>query len=130
MPDYTVVNLREVEDMAPQFGFAPHIESRFARKPLGLARSGLSYFRLEPGYRLPFGHRHGEQEEVYLVVNGSARVKLEDEIVELGQWDAVRVPGPVTRGMEAGPQGAEIVAFGAPNTDNKDAEMEPGWWTD
>ena len=130
MPDYTVVNLREVEDMAPRFGFAPHIESRFARKPLGLARSGLSYFRLEPDYRLPFGHRHGEQEEVYLVVNGSARIKLEDEIVELGQWDAVRVPGPVTRGMEAGPQGAEIVAFGAPNTDNKDAEMEPGWWTD
>jgi quercetin dioxygenase-like cupin family protein len=130
MPDYTIVNLREVEDMAPRFGYAPHIESRFARKPLGLARSGLSYYRLEPGYRLPFGHRHGEQEEVYLVISGGARLKLEDEIVELGPWDAVRVPGPVTRGMEAGPEGAEIIAFGAPNTDNKDAEMEMGWWAD
>ena len=130
MPDYTIVNLREVEDMAPRFGYAPHVESRFARRPLGLARSGLSYFRLEPGYRLPFGHRHGEQEEVYLVISGGARLKLEDEIIELGPWDAVRVPGPVTRGMEAGPEGAEIIAFGAPNTDNKDAEMEMGWWAD
>lgn len=130
MADYTIVNLREVEDQAPRFGFAPHLESRFARKPLGLEKSGISYFRLAPGFRVPFGHRHGEQEEVYLVVAGSARMKLDDDVVELGPWDAVRVPGNVTRGMEGGPDGAEIVAFGAPNTENRDAEMEPGWWSD
>jgi mannose-6-phosphate isomerase-like protein (cupin superfamily) len=130
MPDYTVVNLREVEDQAPRFGFSPDLESRFARKPLELEQSGISYFRLAPGFRMPFGHRHGEQEEVYLVVSGSARMKLEDEIVELGAFDALRVPGSVTRSMEGGPEGAEIVAFGAPNTENKDAEMEMGWWSD
>jgi mannose-6-phosphate isomerase-like protein (cupin superfamily) len=131
VPDYTLVNLKtDVEDQAPKFGFAPNLESRFARRALELEKSGLSYYRVAPGYRLPFGHHHGEQEEVYLIVGGSARMKLDDEIVDLKQWDALRVPGAVTRGFEAGPDGAEIVAFGAPNTENKDAEMVQDWWTD
>jgi mannose-6-phosphate isomerase-like protein (cupin superfamily) len=130
MAGYTIVNLKDVEDQAPRFGYGDHLESRFARRPLELEQSGLSYYRFEPGFRMPFGHRHGEQEEVYLVVSGSLRMKLEDEIVELKQWDAVRVPGDTTRGLEAGPDGCEIVAFGAPNTENKDTEMLPGWWAD
>jgi mannose-6-phosphate isomerase-like protein (cupin superfamily) len=131
MPSYTLVNLKtDVEDMAPKFGFAPNLESRFARRPLGLENSGLSYYRVAPGYRLPFGHHHSEQEEVYLVLRGSARMKLDDDIVELGQWDALRVPAQVTRGFEAGPDGAEILAFGAPSNENKDAEMVEGWWVD
>jgi len=131
MPDYTLVNLKtDVEDMAPKFGFAPDLESRFARRTLGLEKSGLSYYKVSPGYRIPFGHHHGEQEEVYLIVGGSARMKLDDEIVELGQWDALRVPADVTRAFEAGPDGAEIIAFGAPSTENQDAEMVQDWWTD
>jgi len=131
MPDYTVVNLKnDVQDMAPQFGYAPNMESRFARTNLELQNSGVSYFKIAPDFRVPFGHRHGEQEEVYLVIKGSARFKLDDEVVELNELDAVRVPGSVTRGMEAGPDGAEIVAFGAPNTDNKDAEMVQDFWTE
>jgi mannose-6-phosphate isomerase-like protein (cupin superfamily) len=130
MAAYTVVNLMEVEDQAPKFGYAPNVEARFARKPLELENSGLSHFRVAPGFRMPFGHEHAEQEEVYLVLSGSARVKLDDEIVELGQWDAVRIPAGVMRGLEGGPDGAEVLAFGAPNTDNKDIEMTPGWWSD
>jgi mannose-6-phosphate isomerase-like protein (cupin superfamily) len=131
MPDYTLVNLKnDVQDMAPQFGYAPNMESRFARKNLELENSGVSYFKIAPDFRVPFGHRHGEQEEVYLVIRGSARLKLDDEIVEMREMDAIRVPGAVRRGMEAGPEGAEIIAFGAPNTDNKDAEMIQDFWTD
>jgi len=131
MADYTLVNLKtDVEDQAPKFGFAPNLESRFARRTLQLEKSGLSYYRVAPGYRIPFGHYHGEQEEVYLIVAGSARMKLDDEIVDLKQWDALRVPAEVTRGFEAGPDGAEIVAFGAPSTENQDAEMVQDWWTD
>jgi mannose-6-phosphate isomerase-like protein (cupin superfamily) len=130
MAAYTVVNLMEVEDQAPKFGYAPNLESRFARKSLELENSGLSHYRVAPGYRVPFGHRHTEQEEVYLVVSGSARVKLDDEILELAQWDAVRIPAGVMRSFGAGPDGAEILAFGAPNTDNADIEMEQDWWTD
>jgi mannose-6-phosphate isomerase-like protein (cupin superfamily) len=127
--DYTLLSLKtDVDDQAPKFGYAPNLESRFARKPLGLERSGLSYFRIAPGFRMPFGHRHAEQEEVYLVLSGSARVKVEDEIVELGPLDAVRLPPTVAHGMEAGPEGAEIIAFGAPNTDNKDIEMLEEFW--
>lgn len=129
MADYTLLNLKsDVEDMGERFGYAPNMEARFARKPLGLEKSGVSYFKIAPDFRVPFGHRHGEQEEVYLLLSGSARIKLEDEVVELKPLDAVRVPGSTTRGLEAGPDGAEIVAFGAPNTDNKDAEMDPGFW--
>jgi mannose-6-phosphate isomerase-like protein (cupin superfamily) len=127
---YTLVNLREVEDMAPKFGFAPNVEARFARKPLELDQSGVSYFRIAPEFRMPFGHRHETQEEVYLVVSGSARIKVDDEIVELQAWDAIRVPPDTTRGMQAGPDGAEIVAFGSPTQDNRDAEMVQDWWTD
>jgi mannose-6-phosphate isomerase-like protein (cupin superfamily) len=130
MAAYTVVNLMEVEDQAPKFGYAPNLESRFARKALELENSGLSHYRVAPGYRVPFGHRHAEQEEIYLVLSGSAVVKLDDEILELAQWDAVRIPAGVMRSFGAGPDGAEILAFGAPNTDNADIEMEQDWWTD
>jgi mannose-6-phosphate isomerase-like protein (cupin superfamily) len=129
MSAYTKLNLkRDVEDMAPRFGYEEHVEARFARRPLGLEQSGVSYFKIAPGFRMPFGHLHTEQEEVYLVISGSARMKVEDEIVELDTMDVVRVPRQTARGMEAGPDGAEIVAFGAPNTDNKDAEMLPEFW--
>src|SRR5512132_2853529 len=117
MADYTKLNLRsDVEDMAPQYGMAPDIEAHYARKPLGLANSGASYFKLAPDFRLPFGHKHGEQEEVYVVISGSARFKTGDDIVELAELDAIRVPGDTPRSMEAGSHGAEILAFGAPNT--------------
>lgn len=130
MADHTIVNMNEVEDMAPKFGFSPGLQSRFARVPLELEKCGISLFRVAPGFRTPFGHRHEEQEEVYVVVSGSARMKLDDEVVELKTWDAVRVPGHTTRSFEGGPEGAEIIAFGAPNTENKDTEMVQGWWGD
>jgi len=130
MAGYTRLNLRDdVKNMAEQFGYED-TESRFARVPLELENSGLSYFRVGPNFRFPFGHRHGEQEEVYVVISGSARMKLEDEVIELKALDAVRVPGDTTRGLEGGPDGAEVLAFGAPNTENKDTEMVPEWWTD
>jgi mannose-6-phosphate isomerase-like protein (cupin superfamily) len=131
MADYTRVNLKEdVDDQAPNFGLAPNLEARMARVPLELEHSGLSYQRLAPNFRVPFGHKHKTQEEVYVVVSGSVRVKLEDEIVELKQWDAVRVPKETTRGFEAGPDCVEIVAIGAPNTGPGDAVVEQNWWGD
>jgi mannose-6-phosphate isomerase-like protein (cupin superfamily) len=127
---YTVVNLKQVENMAPKFGLSPGLESRFARVPLELENSGLSYFRVAPDFRAPFGHTHKEQEEIYLVLSGSARLKLDDDVVELNEWDAVRIPRGVMRALEGGPQGAEILAFGAPSNENRDVEMVQNWWTD
>jgi mannose-6-phosphate isomerase-like protein (cupin superfamily) len=130
MSRYTKVNLKEVEDQAVRFGLAPNVEFRMARVPLELEHSGLSYQRLAPNFRLPFGHKQKRQEEVYVLVSGSARMKLEDEIVELRQWDAVRVPNETTRGLEAGPEGAEFLVAGAPNTGPGDADVENEWWND
>jgi mannose-6-phosphate isomerase-like protein (cupin superfamily) len=131
MADYTKVNLKDdVEDQAPNFGLAPNLEARMARVPLQLEQSGLSYQRLAPNFRVPFGHKHKTQEEVYVVVSGSVRVKLEDEVLELKEWDAIRVPKETMRGFEAGPEGVEIVAVGAPHTGPGDAEVEQDYWTD
>lgn len=133
MARYAIVNLREVEDQAPRFGLSPDLEARFATIPLGLQESGMSYQRLAPGFRSPFGHKHKRQEEFYVIVRGDARIKLDDLIVELRCWDAVRVSPETTRQFEVGPDGAEILAFGAPNTGSSPgagAEAVPNWWTD
>jgi mannose-6-phosphate isomerase-like protein (cupin superfamily) len=128
---YTKLNLKDdVEDQAPNFGLAENLEARMARVPLELQNSGLSYQRLGPNYRLPFGHTHKTQEEVYVVIGGSARAKVGDEVVELGLLDALRVDKDTPRSFEAGPEGVELIAVGAPNTGPGDAEVVQSWWSD
>ena len=127
MADHTIVNLREVEDAAKKFGMPPGLESRFARSALGLRKSGVTLFTMGPDYKLPWGHRHRDQEEVYLVVRGSATVGFEDgSSAELREWDAVRIPADVARSMKAGPDGPELLAFGA--GEHGDAEMIQDFW--
>jgi mannose-6-phosphate isomerase-like protein (cupin superfamily) len=131
---YTLRNLREdLADVGSNFDGAPDLEFRGAGKPLELERSGLSYQRIPPGYRFPYGHTHEQQEEVFVVVGGSGRMKLDDEIVEVKKWDAVRVPPGTWRGYEAGPDGLEILIFGAPNlgeNPREDVEGQRGWWAE
>jgi mannose-6-phosphate isomerase-like protein (cupin superfamily) len=118
-----------VENAAPKFDMPAEMEARFARRALAGETLGLSHMTLGPNFRVPFGHKHSSQEEVYVVVRGSARIKVDDEIVELGEWDAIRFDKGTMRQVEAGPDGVEYVAFGA-GTDPRDAEMAPGWWSD
>jgi mannose-6-phosphate isomerase-like protein (cupin superfamily) len=127
---YTKTNLRsDVEDQAPKFDMPSEMQARFARGSVGGETLGLSLFTLAPNFRIPFGHKHANQEEVYVVVRGSGRVKVEDEIVDLAAWDAIRFGVNTMRCMEAGPDGIEYVAFGA-GDDPRDAEMAPNWWSD
>jgi mannose-6-phosphate isomerase-like protein (cupin superfamily) len=126
---YTKTNLREVENAAPKFDMPSEMEARFARRAIEGETLGLSHISLAPGFRIPFGHKHESQEEVYVVVRGSARVKVDDEIVELREWDAIRFGKGVMRQMEGGPDGVEYLAFGA-GTDPLDADMAPNWWSD
>ena len=131
---FTLRNFKEdLEDLGSRFDGAPDLEFRLATKALELEQSGLGYQRVPPGYRFPYGHTHKQQEEVYVVLRGSGRMKLDDEIVELAQWDAVRVPPGTWRGYEAGPDGLEILVTGAPNlgeTPRDDVEGRRDWWTD
>jgi mannose-6-phosphate isomerase-like protein (cupin superfamily) len=130
MATYTKKNLKhDVENQAPNFGMPDELDARFARTPLGGETLGLSLMKLEPGFRMPFGHKHENQEEVYVVVRGSARIKVEDETVEVREWDAIRFPKDTMRNVEAGPEGVEYLAFGA-GDDPRDAEMVAGWWGD
>jgi mannose-6-phosphate isomerase-like protein (cupin superfamily) len=129
MSSYTKKNLREVENQAPNFGMPAELEARFARRALDGETLGLSLMTLAPNFRIPFGHKHEGQEEVYVVVRGSERIKVEDDVVELGEWDAIRFPKNTMRDVEAGPDGVEYLAFGA-GDDPLDAEMVQGWWTE
>jgi mannose-6-phosphate isomerase-like protein (cupin superfamily) len=129
MSGYTKQNLTQVENQAPNFGISDELEARFARTPLEGQELGLSLFRLAPNFRIPFGHKHVGQEEVYVVTRGSARIKVEDEIVELGPWDAIRIDKDTMRDVEAGPDGVEYLAFGA-GDDPSEVEMAQDWWSD
>jgi mannose-6-phosphate isomerase-like protein (cupin superfamily) len=102
--------------------------SDFARQYLDSEQLGVSYFRYEPGVQTPFGHSHGEQEEAYVVVSGSGRAKLDDEIVELRQWDVLRVAPHVMRAFEGGPEGFELIAIGSGRGDDEGGETITDFW--
>jgi mannose-6-phosphate isomerase-like protein (cupin superfamily) len=129
MTSYTIKSLGEIEDVAPKFGMEG-MEARFAREPLELESTGLSYHRVAPNVRIPFGHTHQDQEEIYVVLRGSGRLKLDDDLVEVKALDAVRIGRGTMRDFEAGPDGAEFLAFGASSIGENDAEMTQGWWID
>lgn len=125
---FTVRNLKDIEDAAPAFGLSPDLEARFARKPLESKQVAVSYQRLLPNVRIPFGHRHEQQEEIYVVIAGSARAKVDGETVELRQWDALRVDPETMRSIESGPHGVELLAVGGPIGEKNDAEIVNDWW--
>jgi mannose-6-phosphate isomerase-like protein (cupin superfamily) len=129
MSGYTKKNLRQVENQAPNFGMPDELEARFARTPIGGETLGLSLMRLAPDFRIPFGHKHVTQEEVYVITKGSARIKVEGEIIEAGEWDAIRFDKDTMHDVEAGPDGVEYLAFGA-GDDPNEVEMAQNWWTD
>jgi mannose-6-phosphate isomerase-like protein (cupin superfamily) len=130
MAGYAIVNLTEVEDQAPKYGLSPGLEARFVRGALEAEVLGVSFQRFAPNFRTPFGHRHEAQEEVYVVLAGSGRMKLGDDVCDVRRSDAVRISATTMRCFEAGPDGAEILVVGGPVIGQNDAEMVPGWWSD
>jgi uncharacterized cupin superfamily protein len=125
---YTIRNLREVEDLAAKHGFGETQEARFPRGDLDAEATGVAYLILRPGKRQPFAHRHSDAEEIYVVLAGGGRIKLDDDIVALRPLDSIRMAPGVTRMLEAGPDGLEVLAFGPRHED--DAEMVADFWAD
>jgi mannose-6-phosphate isomerase-like protein (cupin superfamily) len=125
---YTIKNLESVEDMAKRHDLSEQGEARFARHDLQAAQTGVSHQRLHPGKRQRFGHHHEQAEEIYVVLAGGGRVKLDEQIVEIGKLDAIRVSPETMRAFEAGDDGLEILVFG-PHFE-RDGEIVPGWWSD
>lgn len=123
---YAKKNLREVEDQALKHGLSNTQEARFPRADLGAEQTGINYLIIKPGQREAFAHRHREAEELYVVLAGEGRVKLDEELVDLRQLDAVRVSPGTARSFEAGPDGLEVLIFG-PRVEG-DGEMVPDFW--
>jgi quercetin dioxygenase-like cupin family protein len=128
MPDYAIVNLLDVEDSVGDR--LPGLEGRFARKHLGSRELGISRFTYAPSLRSPTGHSHREQEEAYVVVGGSGRIRLDDEIRDLRQWDVIRVAPEVVRAFEAGPDGLDLIAVGGQKPEGGDGVMSDTPWPD
>jgi mannose-6-phosphate isomerase-like protein (cupin superfamily) len=126
VPDYTKKNLSEIKDSAQEFGIGEIQEARFPGDDLDAKETGVGHLRIKPGKRQAFGHRHDEAEEIYFIVAGSGRVKLDDEIVELQKDDLVRVSPQVTRRFEAGDDGLEFVVFG--KWHEGDGEIDSEFW--
>jgi mannose-6-phosphate isomerase-like protein (cupin superfamily) len=124
---YAKKNLRSVEDSAVKHGLSETQEARFPRADLGAEQTGLNFLRVKPSRREAFAHRHGTAEEIYVVLSGAGRVKLDDELVDLSPLDAVRVSPGVTRSFEAGPDGLEVLIFG-PHVEG-DGEMVSDFWS-
>ena len=125
VPGWTRTNFGDVPDRSP--ADVP-IQWRFTREELGSEELGVSRFTYEPGARMPFGHRHREQEEVYVVVAGAGRAKLDDEVIELGRWDALRVAPSVVRSFEAGVEGMDLICIGTRRPPGGDNEGFPDFW--
>ena len=129
MSAYTIKNLMDIEDSTG--GRAPGVQARFARSHIDSRDLGVTYMRYEPGVRSPMGHSHREQEELYVVVSGSGRMKLDDDVRDLRQWDVVRVAPTTVRALEAGPEGLEVLAVGSTRPEGGDGVPAPeGWWGD
>jgi len=128
MEPFTIVNMLELDDSVS--GRVAGLEGRFARAHLDSRDLGVSHFRYAPNLRSTMGHRHGQQEEAYIVVAGSGQVMLDDEVHELRQWDVVRVSPPVARAFAAGPDGMDIIAIGGPKPEGRDGEMLEVVWPD
>jgi uncharacterized cupin superfamily protein len=128
MADYTKKNLREVEDAAVKHGFSETQIARFAGGDLDCERIGLALEGVKPGRRQAFGHRHEEDEEVYVILDGGGRMRLGEDVIEVGPLDAIRVAPGVMRAFEAGSDGLELLAFGTHH--EGDGEIDPGFWSD
>jgi mannose-6-phosphate isomerase-like protein (cupin superfamily) len=125
---YTLKKLTDIEDAAPKSGFGEFQEARFAKAALETEDTGVSYHRVKPGKRQPFAHKHEQAEEVYVVIAGSGRVKLDEDILEIDTLDAIRVAPGMIRAFEAGTDGLDLIACG-PRHDG-DGEVIQGWWSD
>lgn len=126
MDPYTHLNLDQVEDVAPGNGFGERWEARVAREDLGAERTGLTHFRLHPGKRSPFVHRHREAEEIYVILAGAGTVRVGDEERPVCPLDAIRIAPTVPRAFEAGPEGLEFVAFG-PHVPGDGEPVDDAW---
>ncbi len=124
MSAFSIKNLMEIDDVFE----GPEREVRFARKYLDSEHLGITYQRLGPDLVAVDGHSHREQEEAYVVISGSGWAKLDDEVVELRQWDVVRVAPETVRGFDAGPAGMELICIGADKPEGGDGVLVKDRW--
>jgi mannose-6-phosphate isomerase-like protein (cupin superfamily) len=110
--DYSIKNLREVKDVAAEAGLSDSLEARFAHEDVDVDHTGFSFQVIKAGQRQPFAHKHGEAEEIYVIISGSGKLKLDDEVVDIGPLDAIRIGPSIVRAFQAGDDDIQMLVFG------------------
>jgi mannose-6-phosphate isomerase-like protein (cupin superfamily) len=106
---YSLVDIDELE------GEGPGGMVRKARRALGARAFGFNYFTFGPNVDgREHDHAAAPQEEVYFVVRGSGRMRIDDDEIDLKPGRFVRVDAESRRLPISGPDGLELVTFGAP----------------
>ena len=108
----------------------PDVGERFLplRRQLGVSSFGMNQIVLEPGQRGRI-HRHRNQEEVYLVLEGRLTLMIESEETELGEGELIRVAPQIRRQLvNLGPGRLVMLAFGgAAEHQGRDGEAFTSW---
>ena len=127
---YSKINLEDVKDLAAAHGVGDVQEARFPAGDLGVEQTGFNYFKVKPGKREAFAHRHENAEEVVVVLEGAGRMKIDDEIVEIGPKDCLRIAPGTARQTEAGPEGLTLLVFGARHEGDGEIIAAEEFWAD
>ena len=123
MADYQIVELEAVDDW---LGDYPG-EMRGITYAIGAEQVALTHRRMpqHTGSKGSYGHRHKTQEEIYFVLSGKLLFKLDDEIVEVGARQAVRVPPATWRGVwNDEPEDAELIIVSTRAGNDPSADTE------
>jgi quercetin dioxygenase-like cupin family protein len=122
-----------MEDGTARTQLNPDVGERFLplRRQLGVSSFGMNQVVLEPGQRGRI-HRHEHQEEVYLVLDGTLTLLIEDEPTDLGEGELIRVaPGLRRQLVNLGPRRLVLLALGgAGEHQGRDGEAFPSWSDD
>lgn len=100
----------------------------FLREPLNCRQVGVTMARCEPDWKgKPHDHTDDGHEEVYILVEGEATVRIDDEDVEMVSGDAVWIPPEATRQIRNGNVESSFVLVSAPEDTTGDDEAESKW---
>jgi quinol monooxygenase YgiN/quercetin dioxygenase-like cupin family protein len=105
-------DLSRDSELLGRYGLGGVAEARYVREQLGALQIGLTHYRLGPGRRQGWAHRHRVAEEVYVAVEGGGRIEVDGDRLELRSLDAVRVAPGSVRELVAGDDGLDVLAFG------------------
>jgi mannose-6-phosphate isomerase-like protein (cupin superfamily) len=130
MSDYTVVRRDEAFDAMSEYpGFG---EMRFYTQAANAEQVAITWRSMPAGTggRGSYGHRHSDQEEIYLVVAGNLTFKVGEDVFEVGPHTAVRVASDAYRSVhnDSAEDAEMVICSVRADEAGAEPEMTPDFW--